>query len=151
VGFSPWGLLVAAAVLAPNLLIARWPPRAPLPAVRVAGPLRWMERAGQASCIVVPVITRTGELSWWWAVPTLVALAAYYGLWARYLVTGRDAAELYRSWCFVPVPMAVLPVLVFLGAAAWLGNPWVALAAMVLAAGHIPGSVIIARAVNAGS
>jgi hypothetical protein len=42
--------------------------------------------------------------------------------------------------------MAVFPVLAFLAAAGWLDNPWLAGAAIILAAGHIPASLRIAAA-----
>jgi hypothetical protein len=145
VGFSPWGLVVAGAVLAPSLLLLAFPLRSdgPVP----AGPLvlTWIERAGQALCLIVPVITEDGPLSWWWASVVVVLLAAYYALWCRYLVRGRRLADLYRPLWGMPVSMAVLPVLVFLASAAWLGNPWIAGAAVILAAGHVPASVLIAR------
>ncbi|MFC5678670.1 hypothetical protein [Aeromicrobium endophyticum] len=97
-------------------------------------------------CLVVPVITRPGELDPWWAPVVMVALISYYALWARYLHSGRAWVELYRPTLAVPVPMAVAPVVAFLAAAAWLSNPWIAAAAVVLAAGHIPAAVLIARA-----
>ncbi|GGC96799.1 hypothetical protein GCM10011512_24780 [Tersicoccus solisilvae] len=148
-GFSPLGLVVALAVLAPNLLLVRWPPREPLPEARVPRLLTWLERAGQALCLVVPVITRPGELVGWWSIPVFVAIAAYNGLWVRYLRTGRAGASLYRPWWGVPVPMAVLPVVAFLATAGWLSNPWIAVAAVILAAGHIPAADIIARTLRA--
>jgi hypothetical protein len=79
----------------------------------------------------------------------LAVLAGYDALWARYLVTGRAEATLYRPWRAVPVPMAVLPVVVFLATAACLGNAWIAVAAAVLAAGHIPAAALIARTLSA--
>jgi hypothetical protein len=144
-GFSPIGLIVGLFVLAPNLLLIWFPPHVPLPFVRVPRLLGWLERAGQALCLVVPAITRPGEISGWWFVLVLVTLAGYCALWARYLLTGRMGATLYRPWWTVPVPMAILPVITFLGTAAWLSNPWIAISAVVLAAGHIPASAIIAR------
>lgn len=42
--------------------------------------------------------------------------------------------------------MAILPVVVFLASAAWLSNPWIAAAAVILAVGHIPAALLIARA-----
>lgn len=84
----------------------------------------------------------------WWLLPASLALAGYYALWARYLVTGRVGASLHRSWWILPVPMALLPVLVFLATAAWLMNPWIAIAAGVLAIGHVPASFVIARALG---
>jgi len=147
VGFSGYGLAVGLAVLAPNLLLIRLPPVPPLPAVRVPLALTWLERAGQAACLVVPAITAPGMLTAGWAIPLVVALVCYYALWARYLLTGRPLTALYRPLWIVPVPMAILPVIVFFSAAGWLGNPWIAASAAVLAAGHIPAAVIIARVV----
>lgn len=146
-GFSPLGLIVGIAVLAPNLLLLRFPPRPALPRVAVPWPLTWLERAGQALCLVVPAITEAGRVEWAWAIVASGCLAAYYALWARYLVTGRSVAALYSGPWRLPVPMAILPVLVFLATAAWLSNPWIAAAALVLAAGHIPASALIARGV----
>ncbi len=151
VGFSPLGLIVSIAVLAPNLLLLRFPPRDPDAASRrpsPPAPLLWLERAGQALCLTVPAITAPGRTTWWILIPTAAGLAVYYGLWARYLRSGRGTILLYRPLRGVPVPMAILPVAVFLGAAAWLGNPWIAIAAIVLAAGHIPVSVLTARSIE---
>ncbi|WP_047520231.1 hypothetical protein [Microbacterium sp. ZOR0019] len=145
-GFSTLGLIISLAVLAPILLLVLFPPQTPPPVAHVPRALGWIERAGQALCLVVPAITQQGELAGWWAIPTFCGLGGYYALWARYLLTGREGATLYRPWWVVPVPMAALPVVVFLSAAAWLSNPWIAAAAVVLAVGHIPASGVIARA-----
>lgn len=147
-GFSPWGLAIAVAVLAPSLLLLALPPRHPLPTVRVSPLLSALERGGQAACLVIPVIVLPAPLAWAWAVPMAVCLGAYLWLWIRY-VRRRDAGTLYRPWGPVPVPMAVLPVAVFATAGAWLGVIWLVLAAGVLAAGHIPTSLAVARALRA--
>ncbi|WOF21902.1 hypothetical protein N8K70_10950 [Microbacterium betulae] len=41
--------------------------------------------------------------------------------------------------------------MVFLAAAAWLGSPWIAVAALVLAAGHVPVAMITGRAIGSTS
>lgn len=143
--FSLLGLITAVAVLAPNFLLLVCPPRTEMRTLVAPVALTWVERAGQVSCLVVPVITVTGDLSWWWLPPMILALAGYYALWGRYLLRGRTIADLYRPLGKIPAPMAILPVFVFLFAAAWLRNPWVAGAAAILAAGHIPTSLLIAR------
>jgi hypothetical protein len=147
-GFSPIGLIVGFAVLVPNLLLLWFPPTVSVPAPRIPAALGWTERAGQALCLVVPAITAPGVIVGWWSVPAVAALAGYYALWARYLFTGRDQATLYRRWWMIPVPMAVLPVIVFFSTAGWLSNIWIAAAASVLAVGHIPASLVIAHAVR---
>lgn len=146
-GFSPLGLIVGVLVLAPNLLLLRFPPRPALPTVRVPWPLAWAERAGQALCLVVPAITEPGPIAWGWSALVAAALAAYLTLWGRYLATGRHPWALFGPVLRVPVPMAILPVVAFLATAAWLANPWIALAAVVLAVGHIPSSLLMAGAV----
>jgi len=146
VGFSPIGLIISLAVLVPNLLLLMFPPRTPIPRAEVARPLTWLERGGQALCLVVPAMTLPGTAVHWWAAPTLGCLVLYYALWGRYVVTGRSVAALYRPLWRVPVPMAIVPVLVFLGAAAWLSNVWIAAAALIFAIGHLPTAFSISTA-----
>jgi hypothetical protein len=145
VGFSLLGLAVALAVLLPSLLLVWFPPTEPWPDVAVPRILTALERVGQALCVVVPAVVLPGTLVWPWLIVAIAALAGYDALWGRYLDRGRSLRLLYGPFWRVPVPMAILPVVTFLAAAAWLSNPWLAVAAVVLAIGHIPASVIIAR------
>ncbi|WP_382304072.1 hypothetical protein [Herbiconiux sp. UC225_62] len=144
-GFSLLGLVVSAAVLAPNLLLLPFPPRDSLPDSTAPAPLTWVERAGQALCLVVPALTAPGPLIWWWLPLVALSLGGYYALWGRYLARGRAAWDLYRPVWRMPVPMAVLPVVTFAATAAWLSNPWIAASAVVLAVGHLRVSLSIAR------
>lgn len=148
-GWSVLGLMTSIAVLAPNALLIAWPPRDPAPDAGVPAPLAWLERAGQALCLVVPAITEPGDIRPWWAVPAAAALATYYGLWARFLGAGRRQALLYAPLLRIPVPMAVTPVVAFLAGAIWLDNPWMAGSALVLAAGHIPVALAARRSLLA--
>ncbi|WP_182526510.1 hypothetical protein [Nocardioides dongkuii] len=147
--FSPAGLALSLAVLAPNLLMLRFPPRDPLPSVRAPRVVSGAERAGQALCLVVPAASTHGPTEPAWAALVAGCLAGYYGLWVRYLRGGRGGAALYEPVWGVPVPMAVLPVLAFLAASAWLGNPWIAVSAVVLAVGHVPAALLVGRAMTA--
>ncbi len=118
-----------------------------MPVGRVPRPLAWLETAGQALCLTTAAVVAPGEMVALWVIPTGVAIAGYYALWARYLRGGRTAAPLYAPWGIMPVPMAIVPVLAFLSAALWLSNLWLAVSALLLAAGHIPASALRARAV----
>lgn len=145
--FSPLGLVLSIAVLVPNFLLFVFPPHGARPAVEVPLLTVWLERLGQALCLVVPVITASSLIAWAWVALVLPALVVYYALWGRYLVGGRRWSLLYSSLGVVPVPMAVFPVVVFLGAAGWFGNAWLTLAGVILAAGHIPASIITAKSI----
>jgi hypothetical protein len=145
-GFSALGLALSLAIFAPSLSLAWFPPRPAVPAGVAPRPVTVLERAGQALCVTIPAITVGASVSWW-RFPLVGALVlAYWALWVRFLATGRPLAALFGPVWGVPVPMALLPVAAFLAGAAWLENPWVAIAAAVLAAGHIPSSLITARA-----
>ncbi|MCM3661459.1 hypothetical protein M3148_10740 [Georgenia satyanarayanai] len=147
-GFSPLDAVVSVAVLLPSLLLLPSPPP-DLPSPPLPTALSLAERASQTLCLTVPAVTVPGRVSWFWAVPVALVPAAYYGLWARYLTGGRASADLYRRLWGLPVPMAVTPVLAFLSVAAWLCNPWIAGAAVVLAAGHVPASAMTVRTLAA--
>ena len=144
-GFSVLGLALSLAVFAPNLLLVRLPPRPALERVAVPKVVEVLERSGQALCVTIPVITEGARVLWWWSIPVGLFIVAYWALWARFLLTGRRRTSLFAPVLGVPVPMALLPVGAFLAGAAWLQNPWIAIAAAVLAAGHIPSSLIAAR------
>jgi len=142
-------LVVSAVVLLPNLLLLALPPRTPLPRPRVPALWTGAERAGQALCLVVPAITSPGAVAPWWSLVVVLAVAGYLALWAHYVRTDRQAAALFAPVWRVPVPMAILPVVAFVGTAAWLMNPWIAASAVVLGLGHIPSSLARARALAA--
>ncbi|WP_136051817.1 hypothetical protein [Microbacterium sp. K36] len=145
-GFSLLGLAVSLAIFVPNLLLIPFPPRPKLESPAVPRVLLVFERAGRALCMTVPAITAAGPLAWGWAVPVALAVLAYGALWIRYLRRGRPRSALFDTVLGIPVPMALAPVATFLGTAAWLQNPWIALAAVILAIGHIPTSLLAARA-----
>ena len=140
--FSIVGAIVSFAVLAPNLLLLVAPPRDGMRTADAGLPFTVLERIGQAACLVAPALTGTaGVAGVWngWLVPVVVAIAGYLALWGRYLAVRRFGI-LYRSLGPLPIPMAVLPVVAFLGAGVWLQSWWIVASAVVLAAGHLPNS-----------
>lgn len=147
--FSLPGLLVSVAFFVPSVVLLVWPSRDR--GTLKATPGSWwgltaLERLGQAGCVVAPAATgATGGLNGW-SVGVFACIAAYWALWARYLLGGRRAAALYEPVWRVPVPMALLPVAGFLLAGVWLRSPWVLAAAVVLAGGHIAVSALTYRA-----
>lgn len=146
-GLSWAGLAVALVILVPSFALLPWPARnTPSPMPKVGLPVTLLERVGQVGTLVLAtvIVGDPGHPAWLGMV--IVAVLAYYGLWARYFGRGREFSALYAPLGPLPVPMAVFPVLAFLAAAGWLDNPWLAGAAIILAAGHIPASLRIAAA-----
>mgnify|MGYP003677459720 CR=1 FL=1 len=148
-GFSLAGAAVSLAILAPDALLIFFRPVDTAPPIRSPRLLTWLERGGQALCLVAPALTGQDPGDPWWLAAVIACIAVYISLWARYLATGRRFATLYAPLGPIPVPMAVFPIAAFLLAAAWLGSGWSALAAVILAAGHIPLALASARATRA--
>lgn len=141
VGFSVAGALLSFAVLAPNLLLLVLPPRDRAPVRSAGGFATALERIGQAACLVLPALAPVTPAPDGWFIGVVVAIAAYWSLWGRYLQRGRSIRDLYGPVLGVPVPMAILPVVAFALIGAWLASVWLLAAAAVLAAGHLPNSV----------
>lgn len=144
-GFSVLGLVVSLAIFAPSLLLVVFPARPRLESFPTPLVLQVFERVGQVLCVTVPAATAPGGVVWWAVVPTALAVAVYWALWGRYLLSGCARSTLFDAVRGVPVPMALAPVLALFAAAVWLQNPWIAASAGILAIGHIPTSVIAAR------
>ena len=76
-----------------------------------------------------------------WLLAAVVFLILYYIVWIRYFIGGRNVALLGRSFLFVPIPLAIFPVVYYLCAAIWMGNIPAAVAMAVFGAAHITVSV----------
>lgn len=142
------GTVVAALVLLPNLLLLRLPGALPDPPRRLALRVSTaLERLGQVGCLGAAVLAPgSGARGWPWGVLVALLASLYVGRWVALVTRGADKRELYASWGVIPVPMAVIPVLVFALTGAWLRAPWLAVTSGALALGHIPVSLAVARA-----
>ncbi len=143
-GFSLTGLIIVLVILAPNLFMMILPPRNVPKNMKSAGAvLTIVERLGQIGCFVLPVISRDAfnarGFDAWLALMAL-CIAAYWALWIRYAVKGREFRLLFAPLWLIPVPMAVFPVLAFASAALWARSPWLGIASATLAIGHIASS-----------
>lgn len=149
VDYSVAGMILSLAIVAPNFFLLGGAPRAPRPIPRVPWALTVLERVGQAGCFVVPALLGGSAHVDLWLALVLLCVAAYYGLWGRYLLGGRPFLLLYAPLGPLPVPMAVLPVIAFLAAAAWWSSWPLAALATVLAIGHLSTAWIVARSMQA--
>lgn len=124
-----------------SLVYAAFPPAGePQPPAPVT---RWVEIVEQASRIayllaVTFLVSRTPvSVRSTWFFLAVAFLLLYYAVWIRYFVFGRDVALLERMFLFVPMPLAVFPVLYFLCAALWLHNVPAAVLMVIFGATHL--------------
>ena len=141
VSFLWIGLVIFALPRLINIAYVMCPPagKAEQPAVVT----HWIEIVEQISRIAylfaVTLLVSRENLSFrsvWFSL-TAVFLVLYYAVWLRYFMGGREIALLSRSYLFVPMPLAVFPVLYFLCAAIWLHNLPAAIIMVIFGAAHL--------------
>lgn len=143
-GFSLLGTLMALTLLAPSMLMIKFPLENVPAGVRDAGSVFIiLERIGQLGCIGILAISKDnfqhvkfGIL----AALIVLFIMIYYGLWIRYIVKGQQFKLLWDPLVFIPIPMAVIPVCAFGLAAIWGKSIWLSLAVVCLAIGHLANS-----------
>ncbi len=76
-----------------------------------------------------------------WFAAAVVFLILYYIVWIRYFFGGRDVALLGKPFLFVPIPLAIFPVLYYLFAAVWMDNIPAVITMLIFGAAHVTVSV----------
>lgn len=140
VSFSWVGLVVFALPMLINIAYVMFPPageaKPPAPVTH------WVEIVEQVSRIAyllaVTLLVSRRPVSWRsaWLFLAAVFLILYYAVWIRYFALGREIALLKRAFLFVPMPLAVFPVLYFLCAAVWLHNVPAVIPMVIFGAAH---------------
>ena len=141
VSFSWIGLVIFALPMLINIAYVMFPPAGK--AEQAAAVTHWVEIVEQISRIAylfaVTLLVSRETLSFrsvWFSLAA-VFLVLYYAVWLRYFMGGREIALLSRSFLFVPMPLAVFPVLYFLCAAIWLKNLPAAIIMVIFGAAHL--------------
>ena len=143
--FSWIGLVIFALPMLINIAYAIFPPSGK--AEQTAAVTRWVEMVEQVSRIaylfaILLLVSRSpiNFRSVWLCLAALFLLL-YYIVWIRYFTGGRDITLLNRPFFFVPMPLAVFPVLYFLCAAIWLHNLPAAIMMVIFGAAHLTVSI----------
>ena len=141
VSFSWIGLVIFALPMLINIAYVLFPPAGK--AEQTAAVTHLVEIVEQISRIAylfaVTLLVSRETLSFrsvWFSLAA-VFLVLYYAVWLRYFMGGREIALLSRSYLFVPMPLAVFPVLYFLCAAIWLHNLPAAIIMVIFGAAHL--------------
>ena len=145
VSFSWIGLVIFALPMLINIAYVLFPPAGK--AEQTSAVTHWVEIVEQISRIAylfaVTLLVSRETLSFrsvWFSLAA-VFLVLYYAVWLRYFMGGREIALLSRSFLFVPMPLAVFPVLYFLCAAIWLKNLPAAIIMVIFGAAHLAASL----------
>jgi hypothetical protein len=139
------GWIVTALVLLPNLFYVLFPPagkmgKAPEKPRRLDFVMTALERIGQASCFLLPFFGSFhfgGKIAPAALIFGAFCLFVYYVCWTRYFLGGRRIRLLYAPLFFIPLPMAVFPILLFATSGFFLGQSFLFASSAVLAAGHL--------------
>ena len=141
VSFSWIGLVIFALPMLINIAYVIFPPAGK--AEQTAAVTHWVEIVEQISRIAylfaVTLLVSRDRLSFRSGWLSLAAdfLVLYYAVWFRYFMSGREISLLSRSFLFVPMPLAVFPVLYFLCAAIWLRNLPAAIIMVIFGTAHL--------------
>ena len=143
--FSWVGLVVFALPMLINIAYVVFPPAGKVE--QGAAVTRWIEIVEQISRIsyLAAVTLLVGReparfrSAWLWLAALFLIL--YYAAWIRYFVGGREIGLLNRAFLFVPMPLAVFPVLYYLCAAVWLHNLPAVVLMIIFGAAHLTVSI----------
>lgn len=140
IGFSIPGIIIFILPMIINIVYFILPPvNAPVEAADVHSWIEMVEQATRilyAIAIVFLVSRKPIEVKSVWLILAVVFLVLYYIVWIRYFMGGRDIALLGKSFLFVPMPLAVFPVLYFICAALWLHNGVAAIVMVIFGIAH---------------
>lgn len=143
--FSWVGIVIFALPMLINIAYAVFPPTEK--SGNTAKVARWVEITEQISRIAylfaVTFLVSVKPLNFnsLWLYLSACFLILYYVVWLRYFLGGRKTILLGKKFLFVPIPLAVFPVLYFLFAAIWLNNILAAAIIIIFGAAHITVSV----------
>lgn len=140
-GFSYVGLIYLLMLFIPNIL---W-------AIKRRGDgdgvveNRWLvllERTGQVCticCVLIFSDFNLAPFTLWslWLIASFMLMILYEICWVRYFMDEPATASLYRSCLGIPLPLATLPIAVFLLLGIYGRVLWLVLSVVILGIGHI--------------
>ncbi len=141
VSFLWIGLVIFVLPMLINIAYVMFPPVGK--AEQTAAVTHWIEIVEQISRIaylfaVMLLVSRDAcSFQSGWLYLAAAFLILYYAVWFRYFMGGREISLLNCSFLFVPMPLAVFPVLYFLCAAIWLHNLPAAIIMVIFGAAHL--------------
>ena len=139
--FTWIGLVIFALPMFINIAYAVFPPAEKPEETKAV--TRWIELVEQVSriayLIAITLLVSRESISFRsvWFYLAVLFLLLYYAVWIRYFAGGRRISLLKSSFLFVPMPLAVFPVLYFLCAAVWMHNIPALIIMIIFGAAHL--------------
>lgn len=126
IGFSWIAVIIFALPMIINIIYAIFPPidtnSIPNKTNSVLEAIEQATRILYLLALVFLVSRKTIEYKSFWFILALIFLVLYYVVWIRYFIGGRHIELLGKSFLFIPMPLAIFPVLYFICAAIWMNN-----------------------------
>ncbi|MDP4093710.1 MAG: hypothetical protein Q8920_10155 [Bacillota bacterium] len=143
----PFNLVICLAIFLPNLLMLFFPP-VNVPQQKnenwIWNVVVVLERIGQVSLFILPLFwkIRTSDRKITYILIAMaLLLLLYYAIWTRYLLNKCQFASMFQSLFYIPIPLALAPIVYFALAGILLESWPVIIAAVIFALGHIPESL----------
>ncbi|MDL2289352.1 hypothetical protein LJB83_01160 [Clostridia bacterium OttesenSCG-928-F22] len=140
-GFSYVGLIYLLMLFIPNIIWGMHKPEG-YDAGHESRPLLLLERIGQVCCTCSALLFSNynfASFSPWsaWLIVSFALMLLYEACWIRYFKSARTLSAFYRSFGFIPVPLASLPCAAFLLLGIYGKVIWLIISALMLSVGHI--------------
>lgn len=135
------GILVVLLLLLPNLLFCIFPPQnTPQTSNSVPVVFTIMEQVGRIACFIVPIVFGkkiAEQKNSYLVILMVVCLLIYYICWILYLANGREYYDLFKPIGFIPIPMAIFPLMYLILLGIWAKSPFFIAPAILFSIGHI--------------
>lgn len=143
--FSWVGLVVFALPMLINVIYAIFPPTGDVGQIKnVTKWVEVIENVSRIAYLILMTFLVNKDAPYYlnvWLVLAAIFLILYYVVWIRYFIGERNVALLAKPFLFVPIPLAIFPVLYYLFAAIWVVNYPAAIVMIIFGAAHITVSV----------
>jgi hypothetical protein len=138
------GIIFSLIVLLPNFIFLFLAPRnVPKELSSPAIIFTVLERVGQVACFTLPILfgRRIAAQDINFLIPLMgVCLIIYYIGWIRFFIGGKEFSLLFEPLGFIPIPMAIFPLLYFILLGIWLKSYIFEVPAVLLSIGHLVNS-----------
>ena len=140
-GFSYIGFIFMLMLLIPNVIWTRNKPKEYDPSIEDKL-LSLLERIGQILCTTTVLFfndfnPKIFEVWILWLFLSVALMILYEIYWIRYFKSNKTLHDFYRSFLFIPLPGATLPVVAFFLLGIYGKVIWLIISSIILGVGHI--------------